>query len=546
MIFVRLCSLRTWRSMRGSAAALAVIAVTVATTAHAAPPTVIVPPVPTGPTLHCVVSKTESGWRARMSDGTLLFTAWRPANTAPTGFLAPSSVTVSPKTNGVSIEWVFTNTGTAAAVPIDLELPPLAVGSTPKIVDASFLGMPSPISASETPWIGGVYPRNLYSPITAFKWSGHAVGISLIYPVMEYRHDASLVARDIGGGRWLPMVALSNAKVGGHWSTVLAYPASVPPGGEKRYTVEIRANAGSSWTETVEPYREYFRSTYGPVRYTRDGRTIRAIQLAMGDRQTSVNPDGWITESGRPDLNGYITVANIIRGNLLKAERTILWTPTGLYQQNVALNYPFRFATRWTDANASSAMRNAPNVLSSIATRPGQSWGLWWGRAAHTQSRWDSSDFKPLSLSDPLTMTLAKAELNAALATGAKIIGLDAFTHDHSPIWELRPWLEQMVNSNPGVVFCTEGRNPDVMHIVAPTWVDAFGTNKLKRVEGTLLLSRFVLADWLNPGHETWAGLMWNRSDRSDLRTPTTGSTARAQETHRLQTLGFVPVLFGD
>ena len=103
-----------------------------------------------------------------------------------------------------------------------------------------------------------------------------------------------------------------------------------------------------------------------------------------------------------------------------------------------------------------------------------------------------------------------------------------------------------MVNNNPGVVFCTEGRNPDVMHIVAPTWVDAFGTNKLKPVEGTLLLSRFVLADWLNPGHETWAGLMWNRSDRSDLRTPTTGSTARAQETQRLQTLGFVPVLFGD
>ncbi len=481
-----------------------------------------------------------------MSNGSVLFSGWMPTTMAPTGFLAPSRINIEPRTNGVSIEWVFKNTGTTAAIPIDLELPPLAIGATPKIVDASFMGTPLPIAAVETPWVGGVYPRDLYSPITALKWSGCAVGLSLLYPVLEYKHDAAVVVRDIGGGRWQPMIALSNAKVGGHWTTFLTYQASIPAGGEKRYTVELRAIAGGSWTETVEPYRDYFHNRYGNVRYTRDGRTIRAIQLAMGDRQTSVNPDGWITESGRPDLNGYITVANVIRSNLLKADRTILWTPTGLYKQNVDRNYPFRFASRWTDAGASSGMRNAPEVLSSIATRPGQSWGLWWGRAAHTQSRWDSGDFQPIAYSDPRTIKLAQQELDAALASGAKIIGLDAFTHNHSPIWELRPWLEQMVNSNPGVVFCTEGRNPDVMHLIAPTWVDAFGTNKVNRTDGALLSSRFVLADWLVPGHETWASLMWNRAERIDLRQPTTGSNARAQEVLRLQTLGFVPVLFGD
>lgn len=534
---------RPWSSVLSAVC----VAATIATTSLSAPPPVVISPARTGPPTHCTVEKMRNGWRARMSSGIDLFSGWMPNMTAPAGFLAPKTVTVSPRLNGASIEWVFKNTGTTPAVPTDLELPQFVLGSSPKIVDATFLGAAASVSTYETPWIGGAYPRNLYSPITALKWSDCAVGLSLIYPVLEYRHDATMVVRNLGGGRWQPLIALSNAKVGGHWTTVLAYPASIPPGGEKRYTVELRANKGvDDWTETVEPYRQYFRNTYGAVQYTRDGRTIRAIQLAMGDRQSSANPDGWITESGRPDLNGYSTVANLIRSSFNKAARTVVWTPTGLYKQNVDRNYPFRFTSRWTDPAASVAMRNAPSVLSNITTQPGQSWGLWWGRAAHPQSRWDTGEFTPLKLSEPRTLKLAQIELDIAIESGAKIIGLDAFTHSHSPIWELRPWLQQMVSGNPGVVFCTEGRNPDVMHILAPTWVDAFGTDKATRVNGTLLTSRFVFADWLLPGHETWAGLMWNRSDRADLRTPSAGSTARAKEVQRLHALGFVPVLFGD
>ncbi|MFM7052734.1 MAG: hypothetical protein ACKOYN_11495 [Planctomycetota bacterium] len=495
--------------------------------------------------MQCTVEKTRSGWRARMADGRLLFDRWNPVVSASGGRLAPSSVKVSPVTNGVSVEYTFTNASAAPMAPMDLELPILQVISSPRIMDASFLGEARPIPTTPTPWIGGVYPRDLYSPVTAMTWTGGAVGISLIYPILDYRHDAAVVIRNAGSGQWKPIIGLTNASVGDHWSTVLKYQASVPPGGQRVYRVEIRATTGRGWLETLEPYRQHFQRTYGSVRYVRDGRNIAAVQTAMGEFQTSANPDGWASEAGRPDTEGYGSIASLMRQGLLKADRVLLWSPTGLHRTNKERNYPFKFVSRWFEPGAPASMRNAPATLATVTTRPTQRWGLWWGHAAEVQSSWDSASFSPISMSDESTLKLAKRELNLAVSTGARIIGLDAFTHHHAPVWELHPWLKQMTSENPGVAFCTEGRNPDIMHALAPTWVDAFGTNKYQPTSGPLIASRFVLADWLLPGHETWAGVMWNRSDRTELQTEVGGASRRA-EIDRLRLLGFVPVLFGD
>ncbi|MFM7050632.1 MAG: hypothetical protein ACKOYN_00660 [Planctomycetota bacterium] len=543
-----------FRLVRSAAfAAAALFTVSLASPAGALPQTELAPKTSRlislssadKPAAHCVVEQTRSGWRARMADGRLLFDRWNPVIAASGGRLAPSSVKVSPVINGVSVEYTYTNSSAASMAPMDLELPILQVISSPRIMDASFFGDAKPIPTTPTPWIGGVYPRDLYSPVTAMTWTGGAVGISLIYPILDYRHDAAVVIRNAGSGRWKPIIGLTNASVGDHWSTVLKHQASVPPGGQRVYRVEIRATIGRGWIETLEPYREHFQRTYGSVRYVRDDRNIVAVQTAMGEFQTATNPEGWVSEAGRPDSQGYGAIASLMRQGLLKSDRVLLWSPTGLHRVNKERNYPFKFVSRWFDPGAPSSMRNAPATLATVTTRPGQRWGLWWGHAAEVQSAWDSASFSPISMSDENSLKLAKRELNLAVSTGARIIGLDAFTHHHAPIWELHPWLKQMTSENPGVTFCTEGRNPDLMHALAPTWVDAFGTNKYQATSGSLIASRFVLADWLLPGHETWAGVMWNRSDRTELQTEIGGSTRRA-EIDRLRLLGFVPVLFGD
>jgi len=509
---------------------------------------------PTGPTRSklsadattplCTVEKMRSGWRARMADGRLLFDRWQPSTAAPSGFLAPSAVRVTPVLNGASIEYEFSNTGAAAATPMDLELPTLQIISSPRIMDASFLGEARAIPTTATPWIGGVYPRDLYSPVTAMSWTGGAVGVSVIYPILEYQHDVAVVIRNTGSGRWQPLVALSNSKVGGHFSTSLKYEATVPPGGKRTYRVEIRATTNRGWLETLEPYRQFFHRTYGSVRYARDGRNIYAVQTAVDEYRTASNPEGWAPEAGRPDLSGYGAVAGLMRHALLRADRIILWTPTGMHVANRQRDYPFKFVSRWFEPGAPLPMRSAPSVFATISLKPNQRWGLWWGHAAEVQSTWDSASFSPISLADTHTMGLAKRELDLAVTSGARIVGLDAFTHHASPLWELHPWLARMTSENPQVTFCTEGRNPDIMHALAPTWIDAYGWSKYQP-NGPLITGRFVLADWLLPGHETWAGVMWNRADRTELRTEV-GGAARRAEIDRLRTLGFVPVLFGD
>jgi len=529
------------------ASSAALVSAKDAAAAHAAPVAAVnraKPPRATA-AAQCTVEQTRSGWMARMADGRVLFDRWNPSRTGSSAFLAPSSIEVTSVTDGVSIVYTFLNKSSRAMRPLDLDLPVLQLPSSPQFMDASFLGTPQPIPTTATPWMGGVYPRDLYSPVAAMTWKGGAVGISLIYPVLDYRHDAAVVIRSSGSGKWKPVIGLNNSQIGDHWSTVLKHEASVPPGAQRVYRVEIRATTGSGWLETLEPYRIHFQRTYGAVRYARDGRSIAAVQTAMDDRQSVTNPDGWITEAGRPDLHGYDTVAAMLRQALVKYDRTILWSPTGLHRANVDRNYPFKFVSRWFDPVSTPTLRGAPASLATVNARSSKGWGLWWGHAAEVQAVWDSAEYWPVTMSDEKTLKIAKRELNLAVSTGARIIGLDAFTHHASPVWELHPWLRMMTSENPGVTFCTEGRNPDLMHAIAPTWVDAFGTSKYRTTNGSLIGSRFVLADWLLPGHETWAGVMWNRADREDLRTQP-GGTARRTEIDRLRTLGFVPVLFGD
>src|SRR5438128_500822 len=57
------------------------------------------------------------------------------------------------------------------------------------------------------------------------------------------------------------------------------------------------------WQTTLLPYRDYFRSKYGGVKYTRDRTPIAAVALADNAWLRQSNPFGF--GDTRPDLNGW-------------------------------------------------------------------------------------------------------------------------------------------------------------------------------------------------------------------------------------------------
>jgi hypothetical protein len=72
-------------------------------------------------------------------------------------------------------------------------------------------------------------------------------------------------------------------------------PQPVPAGGARTYAFQMRVSRETDWRHLLQPYREYFRATYGSVRYVVDRRPVAqyvAADSAHGGPGTD-NPLGW-------------------------------------------------------------------------------------------------------------------------------------------------------------------------------------------------------------------------------------------------------------
>lgn len=433
---------------------------------------------------------------------------WAPDVRRPNAQAAQPAIAVVPKDGGFDVVYTFENRSQASAPLGRLVVGGFRVGNTIRLRDLRFDGKSSEVTNNGQPYFlgGGVYPRDTYSPVVAFGNDQYSVGVSLQYPILDYKHEVFMRLETPGGHfirdgvNWQVMMDLNPSQTTG---SVFSEAGDLRPGERRTYTMSVRVTGSSQdWVETLAPYKEFFASTYGGVRYTRDLRPVSAVPLAQAHLLSATNPYGFDMPNLRPDQRGFGPWADeLIRVSQRGWSRIMLWAPTGMYSVNRENNYPFQFASFWTEgAQFGHAMGDAATQLRRVSNTPGVAFGLWWGRAAQVMTSWDTPLAEVLNPDNPAHVAAAHRELDVALQTGVKEIGLDTLTLMNG--WDAYRWLGMLRERAPDVKFVVEPACPDFLHTLGARFIQGNRPTAEKRFE---LAESQRIADYLLPGHETWA-----------------------------------------
>jgi hypothetical protein len=392
-----------------------------------------------------------------------------------------------------------------------------------------------------------LYPLHLYSPAMVIRNEQRAVGLSVQYPIMDYKHDVrvsinspgSWMAQGEAGRGWLVAFEFDNAPNQSSW-TRMNFPGQLQAGEERTYVVSLRvSDRPNEWVRTLLPYRDYFRATYGGVQYRRETAPVRGVGLADTSLISSSNPRGF-TPSLRPDHNGFGPFVRYFDSQ--GWDEMMIWTPSGLYRENRDLNWPFQMVSPLTET---------PQLATAFSVTDGFPWlasrrkvGFWWGRSLDVSFAWDSPQFEHFDPDNQLHVSVANRELDEAARAGATVIGLDTFTPLQVPIWKLLPWLDQMRTRQPQVKFVTEPAQCDLLHLHAPTWLDGWvdieGTTQ-NREDLFQIHEPNVLSDFIAPGHESWAAVAYRPPYVRSFGQPTPQQILA--DIQRLAGFGYRPVI---
>lgn len=466
---------------------------------------------------------------------------WQPdegqARTAGPG---PSAVEIIPQPGGFDAVVRLTNSGLTPMDPGRIAISGFRFGKTIVSRDFRFDGKEVALQHLNRPFAPGghFYPDGLYSPVAVMGEGIHRVGASIHYPILEYKHQVRIgvFARREVGGRGMVWEFSFNLNAPGDDGAKLSEAGNIPPGETRTYTVCVRAvNDPAQWEKTLKPYAEFFKEKYGGVRYQRDPRPVQAISAASSGQIAPGNPLGFRQEKLRPDLHGYGPLADhIARYVQLGWKRSMLWAAAGAAEKGQEKNVPWKFSWQWNSGPGSPPrMRDFTTALPRV-NQAGGELGLWWSRSARIAVSYDPPTFIDLDPTNPEHVQKAFADLDAAVAAGARTIGLDAFRN--MDVWLAYDWMQRLQERAPGVKFVVEPPLGDIMHTLAPCFLLA-----TRAGEGALRIeTRHYLADMLLPGHETWG---YTRLDRlADYLKREATAVDVAAEMQRAAGLGYVPV----
>lgn len=511
-----------------------------------------IPPLETGPRLVNVsVVDGEIEMRSAATNEPLLMRRGMTlfdARHIPYAIRPQINVQIQP--SGFDVIYRFTNTGTESRPLPDLRLGVITLGERLKTHEFRLDGHEVEIDTDTWRVKTFAYPGVMYSPVQVLRSERWAMGVSFHYPVMDYKHDvlcqlrtpSGSLATGEGGRGWEVMHRTSNTT---RSPDQVVHPASLSANESRTYVVSVRVtNQPDEWVRTLVPYRNYFHSLYGGVKYQRETTPINAVPLAGGVSANQANPFGFRREDMRPDVHGWGAWAANLRAREWPA--VMLWTPSGVYRRNIHMNFPFQFTTNWLSTPAFATATDPSIGLPTVAAT-GKQLGLWWGRALQVFREWDTPNHEKLDPDNPDHVRMGFAELDLAVAAGATIIGLDTFGHRQTPIWKSTRWLRMMQERAPGVKFITEPLSCDIMHSLTPTYHR--GKAEGDFIPDTpedldVIVNPHFLADFLLPGHETCASYAFNGHRTFFGIRPTAEMVQESAD--NLASMGYRPVMFTE
>lgn len=391
---------------------------------------------------------------------------------------------------------------------------------------------------------GLLYPAWVYSPVAVMGNSKYSIGVSIQYPMLEYKHQVRLMMYSPGGstmngpaGRgWAVEYRLNNFgdEVG---LSHIDRAASIRPGESRTYVVSVRVtDRDDAWQRTLLPYRGFFRATYGGVRYQRDPRPVNCVVLASAEHITNDNPLGWgQMKQYRPDVGGWRVAVQEIR-QPRNWPRVMVWMCSGTYQYS--RDDEWQFTSRWlTSPKLAEALD--PSVGFPTVPAMGRELGLWWTESQRYNAGRDAMTL--FSRQKQAHVKSAFKELDLAVRAGATMIGLDTF-HDYAtPAWEHYFWLRDMQERFPKVTFITEPIACDVVHTLSPTFQQHWAwTQPPQKAEDVYpITTPHFLADFLLPGHEIWGAMRYSDYQQFYGQRPTTNKIL--QDMAATAAMGYVP-----
>jgi hypothetical protein len=423
------------------------------------------------------------------------------------------SVEVVPQDSGMDLVFTYFNNGSGERPLADMRVGVINMPDELVMQDGNMRGGDDvPFNHDARPTLAYTYPSNIYAPVYTFHDDQYAVGVSVQYPLMEYRHDMQfrLNSARTGGPQdqhrgWrfsLRMSALEGDTQGKKgW---IAFSSSLEPGETKTYTVSVRfTEHPDQWVRTLAPYRDYFRSVYGGLQYTRKDGAVMGYSASFEANLSQDNQFGYRGGRVRPDLYGFGPMVDEMLEPTGWPE-VLVYKPSGEYFRNRGWNFPF---LAFSPLNDHDELRSAFDNRVGLASIPGRGkdLALWWGRSLQVAREWDPVDCERFDINNAEHRALAHTELDAAVRLGAGTIGLDCFSHNTVPVWDTYRWLRDMKRDYPQLRFIVEPMAADALHTLAPTWLCGWNENPdklsvpddLYRIKGP-----HYLADFLLPGNE--------------------------------------------
>jgi predicted outer membrane repeat protein len=466
---------------------------------------------------------------------------------------------------GFDVTYTIENIGTTAENLPELYIPGHQLDYALQSLDHSFGDhfVTPPLSGTLTITDQNRYPGTRYAPAavvigtmpSASCGSGSvhvAVGASLKYPVLLYKHHVSVEFRSTAttaGQSWHTRVRLM-----AEGGSETGY-AQIQPGETRVYTVSIRyvfpSNAEISgntpyWIYTLKPYRDYFWSMYGnKAKYLQDLRPVWGHTMAQcGYEYSDPNNDNErgfenVYWSGVPhwvDDDGWCFVVCNMQHyleNIGRHERIMIWKPSGLYNfysgptpatycddanpgplvtDSICcwLHYPPQIMSEWLGQMAPTASVLL-DIEDTYGGEPSVDLGYWWGWSSKYAESWPDDELDPLDITNATHVLAAFNELDLAEDRGAHSIGLDSLAA--MPVWDALPWMTQLYNTFPTLRYVVEPDSCDLLHLHVPFATDY--TNLYAIGASGDVPHPSILADYLVPGRETWI-ILDNNTDYAD------------------------------